>query len=93
MAATDHNDAMADFSEYGFQTVDIGAPGVDIVSTVPGGGYASFQGTSMGSGRCAVAGFVGQSNATPAIARSERCLMMMSPSVAVIAPRDCSAAR
>ena len=47
VAALDHNDNMAVFSNYGQTTVDLGAPGVDILSTVPGGGYASFSGTSM----------------------------------------------
>lgn len=33
--ATDHDDQMASFSNYGATTVDIGAPGVDILSTFP----------------------------------------------------------
>lgn len=45
VAATDHNDQLASFSNFG-ATVDVAAPGVDIVSTVPGG-YESFDGTSM----------------------------------------------
>ncbi|PHS02970.1 MAG: hypothetical protein COA78_19580 [Blastopirellula sp.] len=47
VAATDHNDQLASFSNYGATSVDLAAPGVDILSTVPGGGYASFSGTSM----------------------------------------------
>src|SRR5262249_35830970 len=35
VAATDHNDALASFSNYGAATVDIGAPGVNILSTMP----------------------------------------------------------
>jgi subtilisin family serine protease len=46
VAATDRNDARASFSSYGATTVDLGAPGVSVLSTVPGG-YASFDGTSM----------------------------------------------
>lgn len=34
-------------SNYGSQTVDLFAPGTDILSTIPNGGYASFSGTSM----------------------------------------------
>ncbi len=45
VAATDQNDVLAEFSNYGAE-VDIAAPGVDILSTVPGG-YNSFNGTSM----------------------------------------------
>ncbi|MBI4849225.1 MAG: S8 family serine peptidase [Nitrospirae bacterium] len=35
VAATDHNDALAYFSNYGASTVDLAAPGVNIYSTVP----------------------------------------------------------
>ncbi|WP_052692070.1 S8 family serine peptidase [Teredinibacter purpureus] len=47
VAATDHNDLLASFSQYGLATVDLGAPGVDILSSVTGGGTSSFSGTSM----------------------------------------------
>ena len=47
VAATDHSDAMAFFSSYGANTVDLGAPGVNILSTTPGNTYQSFSGTSM----------------------------------------------
>jgi cell wall-associated protease len=39
----------ADFSNFGKTSVDIFAPGKDIISTVPGNQYASFSGTSMAS--------------------------------------------
>ncbi len=47
VAAVDRDGNLADFSNYGPGTVDIAAPGVDILSTIPGGGYASKSGTSM----------------------------------------------
>lgn len=47
IAATDHNDDLASFSNWGPTTVDLGAPGVDIVSTVPGNSYEAYSGTSM----------------------------------------------
>ncbi len=47
VAATDHNDAMADFSCYGLVSVDVGAPGVDIWSSTKGGLYDKYSGTSM----------------------------------------------
>jgi subtilisin family serine protease len=47
VAATDHNDALASFSCYGATSVDIAAPGVDILSCQPGGGYQLLSGTSM----------------------------------------------
>jgi subtilisin family serine protease len=47
VAATDHDDGMASFSSYGLLSVDVGAPGVDILSSVPGNEYNKFSGTSM----------------------------------------------
>jgi serine protease len=47
VAATDHNDALAGFSNFGATTVDLGAPGVDVLSTTPGNSYSLFSGTSM----------------------------------------------
>jgi subtilisin family serine protease len=47
VAATDRNDALASFSNFGRHTVHLGAPGAAILSTVPGNSYASFSGTSM----------------------------------------------
>jgi subtilisin family serine protease len=47
VAATTRTDARASFSNYGLTSVDLGAPGDAILSTVPGSGYASFSGTSM----------------------------------------------
>ncbi|RZQ54401.1 peptidase S8 [Pseudoalteromonas phenolica] len=47
VASTTSNDTMSGFSQWGLTTVDMGAPGSAILSTVPGGGYDSFSGTSM----------------------------------------------
>jgi thermitase len=47
VAATDANDSLASFSNYGVHKVDIGAPGVDIISTTPGNKYQNLSGTSM----------------------------------------------
>jgi subtilisin family serine protease len=47
VGAHDHNGEIAYFSCYGKSSVDLFAPGVRILSTVPGNKYASFQGTSM----------------------------------------------
>jgi subtilisin family serine protease len=47
VAATDHNDNLASFSCYGATSVDLAAPGVDILSCQPGGGYQLLSGTSM----------------------------------------------
>lgn len=56
VAATDNNDALAGFSNYGQRTVHLAAPGVDVFTTAVGGGYAYIDGTSFASP--AVAGAV-----------------------------------
>ena len=47
VAAIDHNDNLAYFSNYGSTSVDIAAPGVNIYSTLPNNRYGSYSGTSM----------------------------------------------
>ncbi len=47
VAATDENDNLASFSNYGVNTVQVAAPGVNILNTYYGGGYAYLSGTSM----------------------------------------------
>jgi hypothetical protein len=47
VAATDHADSLAAFSCFGPTSVDLAAPGVDILSTIIGGDYDLFSGTSM----------------------------------------------
>jgi len=46
VAATNEVDLLATFSNYG-SWVKVGAPGDTIMSSVPGGGYAAWSGTSM----------------------------------------------
>ena len=47
VGAIDVNNNRGTFSHYGKNSVDIGAPGVAIVSTVRGNQYAQYDGTSM----------------------------------------------
>jgi len=46
VAAVDSSGRLADYSNFGATTVDLAAPGTDVLSTVPGG-FASYSGTSM----------------------------------------------
>ena len=47
VAATDNNDMLASFSNFGATTVHLGAPGVDVLSTTRNNTYSYFSGTSM----------------------------------------------
>ena len=47
VAATDDEDQLATFSHFGATSVDLGAPGVSTLSTVPGNSYGFKSGTSM----------------------------------------------
>ena len=47
VAATNRDDNLASFSNWGGSTVDVGAPGESILSTTPGNTYTSYSGTSM----------------------------------------------
>jgi hypothetical protein len=47
VAATDNRDALASFSNYGRTSVHLGAPGVNVLSTMPGAIYDYLSGTSM----------------------------------------------
>jgi subtilisin family serine protease len=47
VAAISSSGALASFSNYGATTVDIGAPGVGVISTTAFNTYSSFSGTSM----------------------------------------------
>ncbi|MBK7534904.1 MAG: proprotein convertase P-domain-containing protein [Myxococcales bacterium] len=76
VAATDRNDAMASFSNYGLTSVDLGAPGVNILSTTRNNTYSVFSGTSMATPHVAgVAALVLSSNSTLSTAELKAVLM------------------
>ena len=55
IAATDSKDVLAPFSNYGPLSTLLAAPGVQIYSSVPGGKYDTYSGTSMATPHVAAA--------------------------------------
>ena len=76
VGASDQRDAAASFSNFGTTAVDVFAPGVNIVSTYPGGGYVSMNGTSMASpNTAAVAALVLSRNPSLSAAQVKAALL------------------
>ncbi|MEO9969400.1 MAG: S8 family serine peptidase [Hyphomonadaceae bacterium] len=81
VGATDMTETVAEFSDWGFEPVhsvhkpDMSAPGVDILSCIPGDQYAKKSGTSMGAALVAGAGAL-IIQKYPQLAQNPRSLMI-----------------
>lgn len=83
VAATDHNDNLASFSNFGRTTVDLGAPGDNIFSTAPGNTYQSLSGTSMATPHVAgAASLVWAQNPTMTYAQVKSRLLSTGDAIA-----------
>lgn len=70
VAAVDNRGALAAFSNYGAVSVDVGAPGVDVVSYTAGGQLAWWNGTSMATPYVAAAAELAVAH-TPTVTTSQ----------------------
>jgi subtilisin family serine protease len=73
VAASDSNDLLADFSNFGFKTVHLAAPGDVIHSTLPSNRYGIMSGTSM---------------ACPVVAGAAALLKAHRPTLSAVALKD-----
>lgn len=84
IASTTSTDSLSSFSNYGATTVDMGAPGSSILSTVPGNAYSSFNGTSMATPHVAGAAAL-MLAANPALTTAEVKQFLMDSGDAIAA--------
>ncbi|HBE71346.1 MAG TPA: hypothetical protein DDW52_24635, partial [Planctomycetaceae bacterium] len=85
VAASDHNDRLAGFSQFGQTTVDLAAPGVDILSTTLGGGYGLNSGTSMASPHVAgVVGLLAGANPFASVAEIKAAILQGADAIATM---------
>lgn len=80
----------ASFSNFGQGVIDVAAPGSNVYSTVPGGGYSSMSGTSMASPHVAgVAALIASANPTFTPAQIRTALATQANDVACPSDSRC----
>jgi subtilisin family serine protease/Ca2+-binding RTX toxin-like protein len=94
VASTTRTDSLSYFSNYGLTSVDLGAPGSDIYSTLPNNSYGTYSGTSMASPHVAgAAALVWSQNPTWTAQQVKNTLMNTGDSIAALAGKTVSGKR
>ncbi|HKQ76374.1 MAG TPA: S8 family peptidase [Blastocatellia bacterium] len=93
VAATDNRDNKSSFSSFGATSVDLGAPGTAILSTVRNGAYSTFSGTSMATPHVAGAAALVLSGCTLTTAQLKANLMNNVDPISALAGRTVTGGR
>ncbi len=94
VAATDSSDRLATFSNFGVNSVDLGAPGVGIVSTIRNNAYAAYSGTSMAAPHVTgVAGLVLAANPELSVTELRTAILSTTDALPALAGRTVTGGR
>jgi subtilisin family serine protease len=94
VAASNSSDQLASFSDYGANTVNIAAPGVDIYSTLPGGKFGYLSGTSMATPEVAgVAALAWAADPSATVAQVRNALLQGADQIPALAGKVSSGGR